>query len=156
MFFTFCSPQPRAVNKDRSLHGRLNRHQKPLDHVHWSISLHGRPRMSSQAWAQMGASCSHGSPFDAISASQLAIHLPHHRCERRNHTTLYICTFAQCCKQEKSSNGSMSGGLNVHGMSLMTDHADALTVYAAADTLNICSPKLGLRLHNYQHWTSFS
>jgi hypothetical protein len=32
----------------------------------------------------------------------------------------------------------MSGGLNVHGMSLMTDHADALTVYAAADTLNIC------------------
>ena len=51
------------------------------------------------------------------------------------------------CKQEKSSNGSMSGGLNVHGMSLMTDHADALTVYAAADTLNICSPKLGLHLH---------
>lgn len=51
-------------------------------------------------------------------------------------------------KQEKSSNGSMSGGPHVHGMSPKTDHGDALTVYAAADTLNICSPRLGLRLHN--------
>jgi hypothetical protein len=50
--------------------------------------------------------------------------------------------------KEKSSNGSMSGGLYVHGTSLLTDHADALTVYVDADTLNICSPRLGLHLHN--------
>lgn len=81
----FCSPQPRTQ------HGRLNRHQKPLRHVHyWSIWLPGRPRMSSQAWAQMGANCSHESPFDAISASQLAIHLPATRNEIENQHQLAI------------------------------------------------------------------
>jgi hypothetical protein len=69
--------------------------------------------------------------------------IPNHRCKRWNHMSLYICTFALCCRnrknihqwckhpyipyklnkwksvtytQEKNSNGSMYGGLNDPGM----------------------------------------
>lgn len=139
--------------------------------MRWSISLPGRPRMSSQAWAQMGANCSPESPIDAISASQPAIHLPATRNGTENQPALSItsnlCSCVLCFRQimHNFSAGKRSffihcckkNGIGMHsGKKMDGDYLHQVGTYGHPRWINVTCPCIIIQCMRLLHKLSSS